>query len=75
MGYNWLYGNRVIFCFVTQNDKSYLVCANNETFNSIKFVENAETGKRVFPTQEQKNDFSGDSDGLVRMLISIVSEE
>lgn len=75
MGYSWLYSSKVTMGYVTFKDKDYLVCANNEVFNSIKFVENAKTGKRIFPTQEQKLAFPGDSDGLVRMLISLVTEE
>lgn len=75
MGYTWLYNNKVILSCVTFNEKNYLVYANNESFGNIKFVENAQTGKRIFPTQDQKNSFSNDSDGLVRMLISLITEE
>lgn len=73
MGYNWLYGNKVIFCFVNVDDKEFLVCANNLAFNSIKFVEDAKTGKRIFPTQEQKNNFVNDADGLVKMLTTLIN--
>lgn len=76
MGYTWLHNNKVIFSYVNSNERSYLVCANNsQSFSSINFVENAETGKRVFPSLEQKSAFPNDPDGLVRMLISLVAEE
>lgn len=64
----WLYNNKVTFAVVTKNEKSYLVCAANDTFSNIKYVEDLKTGEKVFPTQDQRQSLPH-GDDLVRALI------
>lgn len=69
MASNQLTDNQVVFSLITKEDNQYLVCAPDDNFSEIRFILDLESGKRIVPTKEQKNEFQEDTDGLVQKLI------
>lgn len=47
-----LQNSKVNFAIIEKNDKEYLVCTSTIAGLRIRYVENLETGKRIFPTEE-----------------------
>lgn len=64
----WAENNKVHFAIITFEDKQYLICHSNVANAIIRYVEDLQSGKRRFPTQEQKQSASSQED-LIETLI------
>lgn len=64
----WLSNGKVTFSIVRPENKNLLVCTSNVGSHKVIFVENLETGKRVFPTESQYINSGKEMDDIVLQL-------